>query len=544
MTAPAKPRFTREEVALIEVGETDIGRRTTWVLIASFLLLITTVPVVETVLLIAAAQRAGATLGVEIARLPLVALAREPPRPTDFTFPIHGADQVDRNPLHDVEHALEDASQPRRYAQARLQEALSSALHGGNSKVVRGVDDWLFYRPGIDYVAGPAFLSEANRRIVPRRHPDPRQAIRAFARTCAEAGIRLVLVPMSDKAGIHPEKLQPGVAGPLQNPDLARLAAELETEGIELWSPDAVLAQIAAKEPAFLRQDTHWTPQAMEAVAASLATHLALPPAAHPRLWSAERRTAGRVGDLVDTLKLTPTQTLFAPQEVAISAVRDDVGAPWAPDPAADVLLLGDSFTNIYTAPQMGWGEAAGFGAQLARRLGRDLDVIAINGSGASGTRAELARQPARLLGKRVVVWQFSQRDLAVSEWNPIPIAVPTGPAAAVSAGAIRIDGRIVTTSHVPAPGGLPYADALTTLKVRVDRVVGGAYEHSEALVVIPCMRSYTLLPAASLRSGQAVSLTLVPWTTVEAVHGQTRRYDDTDEFDLPQLWAEAVDGR
>lgn len=321
---------------------------------------------------------------------------------------------------------------------------------------MRGIDDWLFYRPDIDYVAGPGFLSEANRRIVPRRHADPRPAISAFASTCAEAGIRLVLVPMSDKAGIHPEKLQSGLAGPLQNLDFARLTKELASDGIELWSPDAVLSGIAVSQPAFLRQDTHWTPQAMEAVATALAAHLALPPADRPRAWTAEPRTPGRVGDLVDTLKTTPTQTVFAPQEVAISAVRDADGKPWASDPAADVLLLGDSFTNIYTAGQMGWGESAGFGAQLARRLGRDLDVIAINGSGASGTRAELARQPTRLLGKRVVVWQFSQRDLAVSEWNPFRITVPAAPAAAASAGTTRMDGTIVTTSHVPAPGGQP----------------------------------------------------------------------------------------
>ena len=49
-----------------------------------------------------------------------------------------------------------------------LQEALSGAGGFGNSQVVVGREGWLFYRPGIDYVAGPGFLApsqfEARRR--------------------------------------------------------------------------------------------------------------------------------------------------------------------------------------------------------------------------------------------------------------------------------------------------------------------------------------------------------------------------------------------
>ena len=64
------------------------------------------------------------------------------------------------------------------------------------------------------------------------------------------------------------------------------------------------------------------------------------------------------------------------------------------------------------------------------------------------------------------------------------------------------------------------------------------------ALVVVPCMRGQRLLPAASLRVGQRVRARLQPWSAAEARYGNWKRYDDTEEYDLPQRWAESVDPR
>jgi alginate O-acetyltransferase complex protein AlgJ len=93
------------------------------------------------------------------------------------------------------------------------------------------------------------------------------------------------------------------------------------------------------------------------------------------------------------------------------------------------VLLLGDSFTNIFSMEGMGWGAAAGLGPQLALALGRPLDVIAQNDSGAFATRQALSREleagQDRLAGKRVVIWEFASRELAVGDWKPISFAKP-----------------------------------------------------------------------------------------------------------------------
>ena len=72
----------------------------------------------------------------------------------------------------------------------------------------------------------------------------------------------------------------------------------------------------------------------------------------------------------------------------------------------------------------MGWGVSAGLGPHLALALGRGVDVIAQNDSGAFATRQVLAREldagSDRLAGKRVVIWEFASRELAVGDWKPI----------------------------------------------------------------------------------------------------------------------------
>ncbi|NCQ27998.1 MAG: hypothetical protein GW802_11285, partial [Armatimonadetes bacterium] len=55
------------------------------------------------------------------------------------------------------------------------------------------------------------------------------------------------------------------------------------------------------------------------------------------------------------------------------------------------------------------------------------VDVIALNDGGVNGCRQQLARRPAMLAGKRLVIWQFATRDftLKAGEWKKIPVRLP-----------------------------------------------------------------------------------------------------------------------
>ena len=119
---------------------------------------------------------------------------------------------------------------------------------------------------------------------------------------------------------------------------------------------------------------------------------------------------------------------MFPPVTVTVNQVQGADGQPWQPRESADVLLLGDSFTNIFSAPSMGWGEGAGLAPHLARALGRDIDLIAQNDSGAFATRKLLSEALGagedRLAGKKVVIWELAARELAAGDWKPFSYEV------------------------------------------------------------------------------------------------------------------------
>ena len=110
-------------------------------------------------------------------------------------------------------------------------------------------------------------------------------------------------------------------------------------------------------------------------------------------------------------LEIPSSSGLFAPESVEILQVLRG-GEPAVADDLAPILLLGDSFTNIYRRKEMEWGDGAGLGEQLMLRLNTGVQVIAINGGGATAVRETLAQKPAALRHKKVVVWACSARDL------------------------------------------------------------------------------------------------------------------------------------
>jgi hypothetical protein len=111
------------------------------------------------------------------------------------------------------------------------------------------------------------------------------------------------------------------------------------------------------------------------------------------------------------------------------------------------VLLLGDSFSRVYqyAEPQSlgerlesGEGDlprepdpavaarlfpgSAGLASHLARVLGAPVDAIVSDGGATTDVRRRLSVNPEILEGKRVVVWEFVERDLALGEWEAVPL--------------------------------------------------------------------------------------------------------------------------
>ena len=124
-------------------------------------------------------------------------------------------------------------------------------------------------------------------------------------------------------------------------------------------------------------------------------------------------------------LKLPDDQTVFAPQTVAtVHQVHDAAGADWEPDARRRRAAARRQLHQRVLARRHGLGrQPPGSRRTWRSRSGARVDVIAQNDSGAFATRQALARELAggedRLAGKRVVVWEFASRELAVGDWKP-----------------------------------------------------------------------------------------------------------------------------
>jgi alginate O-acetyltransferase complex protein AlgJ len=555
--AERRRSFTEEE-SLAELASTEVGPRTARVLTWGFLALIVGVPLLQAGIE-ASKHRLPQALAVFRPLKDGVALAAAG-RPADAWASLKPI--VSAQYLHAFEDDLEHASVFRRSVQPRMQAFLSAAGGFGNNECVVGRQGWLFYQPGVDYLDGPDLLDPTALRLRAKKHadkqggahPDPRPAILQLDEECKRAGVHLVVVPTPDKATVQPAQLTRRLKGdgplaPMNNRGYQRLVAELRARGVDVFdpAPESVLPW----EERYLANDTHWTPAFMEEVARKLAAHVraqvTLPPA---RAWLplVVEKQVSRLGDLVGMLRLPEKQRVFAPQTVAVHQVIDTNGDRlWQPDPAGDVLLLGDSFTNIYSDGEgkqgLGWGRSAGFGPHLSVALDRPVDVVARNGSGATQVRAELARRPDPLAGKRVLVWQFAARELALSDWAPIALnsgsATAAGPADTGDTEHTSIEATVDATSRVPRPHEVAYKDCLTFVRVRVDRVVEGTCRHEQVLAVFWGMKDQRLLPAAGHAPGDRFRLRLVQFAKASAGLGAVSTADDLHDFTHPTYFVE-----
>jgi alginate O-acetyltransferase complex protein AlgJ len=328
-----------------------------------------------------------------------------------------------REGLRGFELALEESSPVRSAALPPAQWIQTALLATGNRKVMVGSEGWLYFRPDVESLVVPGFLEPRPLPIGGQSAEDvPRTsgpaALAALARLGDDLRARdlalAVLVVPGKTAIEHPAKR--GIA--IANRSLAEFLEALAARGTTVLDAAPWLAAARDDRPLYLRTDTHWTPRGMDLVAQRTAEAIRpLLPAAPEAART--RRAVGveRAGDLLRALRLPERPRLYREEGATIDQVLDSAGAPLQPDPTADLLVLGDSFTNIYDDPALGWGEGAGFAEQLAYHLRRPVDRLAITGGGPAAPLAALTAQ--RLAGKRVVLYQVVAHELLSGDWTP-----------------------------------------------------------------------------------------------------------------------------
>ena len=574
MSHPAHRSLTREEQAELEVGTTTVKPRLRRALIALFLLTILAVPLAQHVIeLRAGRSRVLVPKAADAALVPVQAW-RELNSP-DHAGAWTRAQAANTRFMRDVqayEKTLEDDSFLAVAAIPPTQALTAGTLGLGNEQVYIGRDGWLFYQPEVGYLTGEGFLSTAFLRARSRGghageevQPDPVKGILNFRDQLAARGIKLLLMPVPVKPMIEPEHLSarytPKSGTVLQNPSYAKFLDALSAAGVDCLDVSETLA--AAKRetgrPQFLMTDTHWTPEAMDTAAHALAGKLAAlgVAAKSDTLWQRQSSEVAGQGDIAAMLKLPASSTLYPAQPVTIHPVTGADGVPFATAPDAEVLVLGDSFSNIYSLEAMGWGKSAGFAEQLAYHLKAPVDAILRNDAAAHATRELLARELVqgrdRLAGKKVVVWEFAMRELSVGDWKLIelPAVVARVPSAVVpaagafyapedGAAAVKVTATVAAVAKHPRPGSVPYKDHI--FAVLLSDVSGaGVPAGSRAVVYTWSMTNNVLTPASGWKAGDRVELSLKSWNDVAATNERFNRGELEDEtLQLePPCWGE-----
>ena len=461
--------------------------------------------------------------------------------------------------IEQYEDTLEEESVLTRWLLPSVQTTLTRVFFIGNEQAYLGRDGWLFYRADIDSLITPDSQKTARTALA---------AIIDFNRQLQARDITLVIVPTPVKPTIHPEKFSGRsrtANAPIQNPSYAAFVETLMAEGVLVYDPSPLLFAAARREPQYLKTDTHWKPEAMERVAKHLAAFIEdkVQLSSEPSFTYVKTPAdTANIGDIAKMLKLPkdprksrdhdhrdgvlPT-SLFPSEQVTRHVVQTPSGNLWQPAQASEILFLGDSFSNIYSLAGMGWGDSAGFVEHLSAELARPIDKIVINAGGADATRQALVqalnRGHDRLAGKRVLVYQFATRELFSGDWKLL--SIPQVQTAEQSQTTLTDQGedRTVTTTikaktEPPTPRTVPYSECIIALHLEN---LETAHLPAEFVVFLWGMRENRWTPAATFKVGQEIELRLRPWTAVEAEYGSYNRkeLETEDAWLLDVYWGE-----
>ena len=535
-------KVTREEEAELALKGTIYTRGTRALLITLFLLTICFVPAIQFAVELRAPRKSGGLATFDVYKtLPTWAKIKAVRSAADVWHLLPRAAE-----LKAAEKEIEAESVVSAWLLPRVQSVLTGELRAGNEQVYLGRGAWLFYRPDVDYITGPPFLDPSqltHRARADRVQPDPVKAIVDFRNQLAARGIDLIAMPAPMKPGIDANKLSAAAAesAPLQNSSFLEFKARLEKSGVRVFDPAPLLFQrkTALKNASlYLESDTHWRPETMEFVAQNLAAMIPASGSAPAVSLQVSEKEINGLGDIARMLRLPPAQNLYRPEKVAIHEVLSG-NAAWRPSRDAEILLLGDSFSNIFSLEALGWGESAGFAEHLSHALGGiPLDCILRNSDAAYATREilsrDLARGRDRLAGKKLVIWEFAARELSFGDWKMIEMKLgqpaPAKFFAPKSGEEVVVNGTVEAISAVPRPGTVPYKDHVLALHL-TDLAIDGAEESGalESLVYVESMRDNVLTPAARFRPGDRVTLRLRSWADVSDKYEKINRSEIDD---------------
>ncbi len=325
--------------------------------------------------------------------------------------------------LRTFERRLDAANWAANVSRPWLQFAHFAWLKEGGEKAVLASDGWYFFKPGLKYLLA---------RPEPGQHihgtNDPVAAIVDFRNQLAARGVHLLVMPVPNKDSIYPDRLTSRAKVPhgILAPRTREVLDKLRVSGVEVVDlfKEFTEARQRSETPLYLAQDTHWSPAGV-ALAAKTASRRLIELGwiqSGATEYREKATPVQRQGDILRMLQTPAIERRVAPENVSsVQVVRGDDGKPYADEATAEILILGDSFMRIY---QQDIPNSAGFIAHLAKELKQPMMSIVNDGGGSTLVREELNARPMFLDKKKVVIWEFVERDigLGVKGWRRAPL--------------------------------------------------------------------------------------------------------------------------
>lgn len=321
--------------------------------------------------------------------------------------------------LRAFEKKVEDENALVLAVRPRYQLAVWNIFNDPGEKVVLGAGEgrWLFYRQDVEFLVQPSPLDVRSAKL-----DNPIAAIEKFRDQLKAKGVELLVVITPGKPSIYPERLigtspVAGFNSTGHGKSMLDSLARLGLNTVDLYTPLlAAKADDAKLGPLYLNDDTHWTPRGAELAAGVIAGKVremadaGIVDIGEPSMeYVASDSVADRMGDIGEMSGLNKFG-VFKVQKVIGHVVSDSSHIPFKDDfRKAKILILGDSFSRIY---QTDSPVNAGWIAHFAKNMNRPVASIVSDGGASTLVREKLARKAGVLKGKKLLIWEFVERDL------------------------------------------------------------------------------------------------------------------------------------
>ena len=330
-------------------------------------------------------------------------------------------------------------------------------------------DKWLFYRQDVEFLVQPSPLDVRSAKL-----DNSVKAIEKFRDQLKAKGVELLVVITPGKPSIYTERLtgrDSRVAGIENAAGLQshgkKILDSLTRTGfntVDLYTPLLAAKSRDSEEGAlYLNDDTHWTPRGAELAADVIAKKVReMVDAGTVKFrktddvrYIASDSLADRMGDVGEMSGLNKfgvfkvqkvtghvvmqqnikERTEKLPMDTACVAAAknackksdscftaqsalcerdtvlyDTTVTPFKDDfRKSEILILGDSFSRIY---QTDSPVNAGWIAHFAKNMNARVASIVSDGGASTLVREKLARKASVLKGKKLLIWEFVERDL------------------------------------------------------------------------------------------------------------------------------------